>query len=269
MDVISAALACCLLALSSAVTQPGKGHLTIAPTERKSDLSPLTNQTHNDNNNNNNNNNNNITATVTLPNSTTDATVTSNLSGNTTPFTRSPWHNETFTRTKADTSPPQASPSTPVVTPPTNSSPLVTTTHTLTPPFTATTTPAEQTTVSRTSTPDTTATNSSVTVRRSSDSSDRNTQALPLNLSDHTMTILLSIVLGVLALASVLLILHKCKHKIQILHEPLDNSDDLDPFAADDDTLVISGGLYDGHPIYDNPPAGSQDQSQLRLEFLQ
>ena len=41
-----------------------------------------------------------------------------------------------------------------------------------------------------------------------------------------------------------------------------------DAFVADDDTLVISGGLYDGHPIYDNVPTVSEDQSQFRLEFL-
>lgn len=38
--------------------------------------------------------------------------------------------------------------------------------------------------------------------------------------------------------------------------------------VADDDILVISGGLYDGHPIYDHVPTASEDQSQFRLEFL-
>lgn len=38
-------------------------------------------------------------------------------------------------------------------------------------------------------------------------------------------------------------------------------------FVSDDDTLVISGGLYDAHPIYDNVPTLSDDQYEYRLEF--
>ncbi|KAI9524456.1 hypothetical protein NQZ68_018139 [Dissostichus eleginoides] len=63
---------------------------------------------------------------------------------------------------------------------------------------------------------------------------------------------------------------YRCKHNIQYLHQPLNNTDDTaDAFVADDDTLVISGGLYDGHPIYDNvPEAPAADRSQFRLQFL-
>lgn len=38
-------------------------------------------------------------------------------------------------------------------------------------------------------------------------------------------------------------------------------------FVSDDDTLVISGGLYDAHPIYDNVPTPSDNQYEYRLEF--
>lgn len=115
------------------------------------------------------------------------------------------------------------------------------------------------------------------------------------------MTIAFSSVLGALGLAVVVFIFHKCKHRIQYLHQPLNSTGDAgkdhppsptppltirpanttssfikqlkmsfsaDEFAADDDTLVISGGLYDGHPIYDNVPPVPADQSQFRLQFL-
>lgn len=41
-----------------------------------------------------------------------------------------------------------------------------------------------------------------------------------------------------------------------------------DEFGADGDTLIISGGLYDGNPICDNVPTSPEDQSQFHLEFL-
>lgn len=56
-----------------------------------------------------------------------------------------------------------------------------------------------------------------------------------------------------------------CTYLIIIL---LNISFSTDAFVADDDTLVISGGLYDGHPIYDNVPTASADESQFHLEFL-
>ncbi|KAK7916458.1 hypothetical protein WMY93_012219 [Mugilogobius chulae] len=63
----------------------------------------------------------------------------------------------------------------------------------------------------------------------------------------------------------------KCGFSQMILHEldchaPLQNSDDLS--TAEPDTLVISGGLYDEHPIYDNLPPNRQDEPQFHLEFL-
>lgn len=118
-----------------------------------------------------------------------------------------------------------------------------------------------------------------------------------LNISEKNMTLVLSVALGVVVVALVVFMFYRCKVKIQFLHQPLDNTNDtgklplhlivqsiqsilliisskntyLTPtegFGADDDTLVISGGLYDGHPIYDNIPTPPEDQSQFRLEFL-
>ncbi|KAM8914931.1 uncharacterized protein AB9W97_012104 isoform 1-T2 [Spinachia spinachia] len=92
---------------------------------------------------------------------------------------------------------------------------------------------------------------------------------LRLNISEKSMTVAFSSVLGVLGLAVVVFMFHKCKHKIQYLHQPLNSTGDTDDFVADDDTLVISGGLYDGHPIYDNVPPVPADQSQFPLHFRQ
>ncbi|KAL6112543.1 uncharacterized protein ACO6RY_09280 [Pungitius sinensis] len=90
-----------------------------------------------------------------------------------------------------------------------------------------------------------------------------------LNTYEMSLTIAFSSVLGVLGLALVVFMFLKCKHKIQYLHQPLNSTGDPDEFVADEDTLVISGGLYDGHPIYDNLPPVPADQSQFRLQFLQ
>lgn len=123
--------------------------------------------------------------------------------------------------------------------------------------------------ISTPATTDNTTANSSHTVNTTSVSVYGTTQGLGLNLSDKNMTILFSVIFGVFALAMVVgLVLHRCKHRIQFLHQPLHNTDDTDAFMAEDDALVISGGLYDGHPIYDNVPAASADQSQFRLQFL-
>ncbi len=46
-----------------------------------------------------------------------------------------------------------------------------------------------------------------------------------LNISEENMTIIFSVVLGVFAVASVVLMFHKCKQKMQYLHQPL-NTDD-------------------------------------------
>nr|XP_046239063.1 sialomucin core protein 24-like [Scatophagus argus] len=257
MDTIFSTQASYLLALSFVMAQTENGNLTMAPTTANSDLPFLGNLTH-------------MTAMPNISNFTAQGTTTSNLTENETPFPSMTWDNETFTKTTAATTEStinlQTSQSTTIVTPLTNSTPLTTTTHN-----TPTTTPAMPTTAGYTSTPDTTVTtaNSSHTVNTTSDSVDETTQAdLPLDISEKSMTILFSVVLGVLATALVVFMFHKCKQKIQYLHQPLNNSDDTDAFATDDDTLVISGGLYDGHPIYDNVPTVPADQSQFRLEFL-
>ncbi|XP_041808214.1 sialomucin core protein 24-like isoform X2 [Chelmon rostratus] len=254
MDSIFATLVCFLLAFSFAVAQREKAKLTVTPTMRNSD-SNLT-LTH-------------TPAAVTPSNSTGQVTVISNLTDNTTPFTSTTKDNETTTAaTVGSTNHLQTSQSTTIM----STSLTTTTPGTHTPTFTAMTTPAMQTTVGYISTSGTTvitSANSSHTVNTASDSVGSTTQvSLRLNISEKNMTILFSVVLGVFAVALVAFMFHKCKHKIQYLHQPLDNTDDTDAYRADDDTLVISGGLYEGHPIYDNVPSVSTDQSQFRLEFL-
>ncbi|XP_034061660.1 uncharacterized protein YBL113C isoform X1 [Gymnodraco acuticeps] len=245
MDTNSAGLACCLLALSIAVVQ-AENITTIRPIIPTS-RSNMTNGT----------------TMVPSPNS----TVISNLTGNTTPFTSTTRDNETFTGSTATTNESTSHPS--QATALTNTTSQITTTPgNRTPTLTAT-----QTTAGNMSTPTatviTTAT-SSHTVNTTSDSMNRTTQGLRLNISEKNMTIVFSVVLGVFALALVGFMFRRCKHNIQYLHQPLNNTDDTaDAFVADDDTLVISGGLYDGHPIYDNvPEAPAADRSQFRLQFL-
>ncbi|KAI4826768.1 hypothetical protein KUCAC02_030201 [Chaenocephalus aceratus] len=248
MDTISAGLACCLLALSIAVVQ-AENITTIRPIIPTS-RSNMTNGT-----------------MVPSPNS----TVISNLTGNTAPFTSTTRDNETYTGSTAATNESTSHPS--QATALTNTTSQITTTPgNRTPTLTAQTTPATQTTAGNMSTPTatviTTAT-SSHTVNTTSDSMNRTTHGLRLNISEKNMTIVFSVVLGVFALALVGFMFRRCKHNIQYLHQPLNNTDDTDAFVADDDTLVISGGLYDGHPIYDNvPEAPAADRSQFRLQFF-
>ncbi|XP_037304346.2 sialomucin core protein 24-like [Pungitius pungitius] len=142
-----------------------------------------------------------------------------------------------------------------------------------TPPPPAANASSTQSTAGPTSTAARTATaEASPTVDRWTGSTGRTTLVLHrtgLNTYEMSMTIAFSSVLGVLGLALVMFMFLKCKHKIQYLHQPLNNTGDPDEFVADDDTLVISGGLYDGHPIYDNLPPVPADQSQFRLQFFQ
>ncbi|XP_040890746.1 sialomucin core protein 24-like [Toxotes jaculatrix] len=247
MDTSFPTLACCLLAISFAVAKTEKGNLTQTTT------TPGLNVTH-------------TTAFVTSSNSTVHVTFISNGTDDTTSFTSTTWDNETVNKT---TSHFQTFQSTTISTPLTNITSLTTITPgTHTPTFTTLTTPEIQTTEGYTSTPETTVittANLSHTVNTTSGSVDRITQGLGLNISEKNMTIVFSVVLGVFAVALVIFMFHRCKQKIQYLHQPLNNTD---AFVADDDTLIISGGLYDGHPIYDNVPTAPEDQSQFRLEFL-
>ncbi|XP_022597886.1 flocculation protein FLO9-like [Seriola dumerili] len=252
MDTIFATVACCLLAVSFAEAHTEKMNLTIMPTT----TTPGLNLNH-------------TSTLVTSSNTTVHATVISNISEDTTSFTSTTWDNGTFNET---TSHPQTSQSTTVLNPLTRSSLLTTTTPgTHTSSFTAVTMPVIQSTAGYISTPDTsviTTANSSNTVNTTSDSVDRITQGFGLDISEKNMTIVFSVALGVFGVALVIFMFHRCKQKIQYLHQPLNNTNDTDAFVADDDTLIISGGLYDGHPIYDNVPTAPEDQSQFRLEFL-
>lgn len=96
----------------------------------------------------------------------------------------------------------------------------------------------------------------------------RVTQGVRLSQSDKSLTITFSVILGIFVLAVVAFKLHRCSHKLQFLHQPLNNGEDLNVSTADPDTLIISEGACDGHPIYDNVPPARQNESQFRLEFL-
>ncbi|XP_041636542.1 sialomucin core protein 24-like [Cheilinus undulatus] len=252
MDTTFAVMACCLLACPFAVAQKDKDISVLS--------TPL-NLTG--------------TATVTPPNSTANVTIIANLTENTTPLANTTQNNATTSATVAATtestseSHPQTVQST-ITTPQTSQMPQTTATGTNTPTLTTLLTLAQETTGSHITSPATTVTTavSSNTVNTTSESMHRTTQSSGLRGSEMNLTIIFSVILGVFVMAPVVFMFHKCKHKFQYLHQPLTNITESDTFGADDDTLVISGGLYDGHPIYDNVPTVSEDQSQFRLEFL-
>ncbi|XP_022531405.1 sialomucin core protein 24-like isoform X2 [Astyanax mexicanus] len=102
-----------------------------------------------------------------------------------------------------------------------------------------------------------------------------------LKLPEKSMTILFSVILGVIVLLVLGQIVYKVsrnKHRsVQYSHRPLYNEDTGEHFVVPDDTLVISGGLYDGPQIYNPTVAALNDEdqltfsytpTQLRLEFL-
>ncbi|XP_062327921.1 sialomucin core protein 24-like isoform X2 [Osmerus eperlanus] len=101
------------------------------------------------------------------------------------------------------------------------------------------------------------------------------TRGTGVRLDDYekTLTVVFSVVLGVSILGLVMYQMTRChQRRVQYSHQPLtENTGDL--FISDEDTLVISGGLYEGHvsePIttqQDFPPGPSQ-LTQFRLEFL-
>uniref|UniRef100_A0A8C2ADG2 Si:ch211-105j21.9 n=2 Tax=Cyprinus carpio TaxID=7962 RepID=A0A8C2ADG2_CYPCA len=105
-----------------------------------------------------------------------------------------------------------------------------------------------------------------------------------LNHSEKSLTILFSILFGVIVLVILGHLVYKFvrskERSIQYTHRRLHNEDAGEPFAVPDDTLVISGGLYDGPQIY-NPTMTVQNEefqldatgfasrpTQFRLEFL-
>ncbi|KAM3877754.1 sodium-coupled monocarboxylate transporter 1 [Diretmus argenteus] len=254
-----ATLACCLLALSfaTATPPPGTGHLNLTGTIAIT--TPNSNPTHSP-------------AMVTLSNTTIDGGVGWNFTEGKAPLTSTTQDNKTLTQTTATpgiTNHPQTTQSTTIWTSVTDSASLMTTIpSTETPNFPVLTTQETQTTANNTSTAPTSTENVSPTANKTSDLMQSTTQGLGLNSSEKNMTILFSIVLGVFAVGLVMYTFHRCKQKIQYLHQPLYNTEDTDRFVADDDTLVISGGLYDDHPICDNQPTATTEQAQFRLEFL-
>ncbi|XP_026022757.1 cell wall integrity and stress response component 2 [Astatotilapia calliptera] len=244
MDVKFTALAYCHLALLFSVAQTENGTSTPQPTFS-------------------------LTTLTTLTQSDSTSPI-SNLTEETTLYTSTQLDNKTVVSTTAATtertSHYQTSQSATTLTPLTNSTTLRTTSSsTQMSTFTAQTTAAIQTTVGNSSTPSTPV----ITTENATHTTmNRTRQDVGLNVSERNMTIVFSTVLGAFAVLLVFLMFHKCKQKIQYLHQPLNNAQYTDTFVADDDTLVISGGLYDGHPIYDNVPTAPADQSQFHLEFL-
>ncbi|XP_051568683.1 uncharacterized protein LOC127449357 isoform X2 [Myxocyprinus asiaticus] len=110
-------------------------------------------------------------------------------------------------------------------------------------------------------------------------------QGAGMNHSEKSLTILFSILLGVIVLIILGLFVYKSgrcnQRRIQYTHRRLQNEDTGEQFTVPDDTLVISGGLYDGPQIY-NPTMTVQNEdefqtdapghayrpTQFRLEFL-
>lgn len=112
---------------------------------------------------------------------------------------------------------------------------------------------------------------------------------------EKDITIVFSVALAVVLAVLSVCALRRCHSRSQFAHQPLDQSGDMSKklgfhaslhanvfsnvllssfqtlptgtFVSDDDTLVISGGLYDAHPIYDNVPTPSDEQHEYRLEF--
>ncbi|XP_056316445.1 sialomucin core protein 24-like isoform X2 [Danio aesculapii] len=106
-----------------------------------------------------------------------------------------------------------------------------------------------------------------------------------LNRSEQSLTIFFSVLLGLIVLVTLVHFVYKFsrskERSIQYTHRRLQNEDTGEPFAVADDTMVISGGLYDGPQIY-NPTMTVQNEeefqtdaygfgsipTQFRLEFL-
>ncbi|XDV35377.1 hypothetical protein PO909_005339 [Leuciscus waleckii] len=125
----------------------------------------------------------------------------------------------------------------------------------------------------------------SPTVTQNGTTSFNESQGGGLNHSEKSLTILFSILLGVIVLVILMNFAYKYgrskERSIQYTHRRLQNEDTGEPFAMPDDTLVISGGLYDGPQIY-NPTMTVQNEeeiqtgipgfasrpTQFRLEFL-
>ncbi|KAL0978765.1 hypothetical protein UPYG_G00174900 [Umbra pygmaea] len=102
-----------------------------------------------------------------------------------------------------------------------------------------------------------------------------------LNKSEKSITIFFSVMLGVFIFGISMYLFSRCKQNRQYSHRLLYNNADVGVPLAADDTLVISGGLYDGTAIYnptmttsmedadsfDNHLRGPQS-SQFRMELV-
>ncbi|XP_056606368.1 sialomucin core protein 24-like [Triplophysa dalaica] len=112
-----------------------------------------------------------------------------------------------------------------------------------------------------------------------------NKSSVGLSSSEKSLTVLFSALLGLIVLIVLVYFMHKYRKRnqtrVQYTHRRLQSDDTGEQYAGADDTLVISGGLYDGPQIY-NPTMTVQNEeefqadasgfgyasSQFRLEFL-
>ncbi|OCT91625.1 uncharacterized protein LOC108709394 [Xenopus laevis] len=88
--------------------------------------------------------------------------------------------------------------------------------------------------------------------------------------SETILTSIFSTILGIVALAIIVFIFRKYKkRRSQYLHQPLDEYpyDSADRYSAPDDTLVISGGLYDGPRIY-NPNMTALEEEDSQPDYV-
>ncbi|XP_051986720.1 mucin-12-like isoform X2 [Xyrauchen texanus] len=94
-------------------------------------------------------------------------------------------------------------------------------------------------------------------------------QGAGMNHSEMSMTILFSILLGVIVLIILVHFVYKSgrsnQSRIQYTHRRLQNEDTGEPFTVPEDTLVISGGLYDGPHIY-NPTMTVQNEDEFQTD---
>ncbi|XP_062853220.1 sialomucin core protein 24-like [Trichomycterus rosablanca] len=101
-----------------------------------------------------------------------------------------------------------------------------------------------------------------------------------LTHSEKSLTIMFSVVLGVIVLLVFGQIVYRVtrskQRRVQYSHHPLFNENTGEQFMVQDDTLVISGGLYNGPQIYNSTVTAINDDqqtfvytpTQFRLELL-
>ncbi|XP_056130539.1 sialomucin core protein 24-like [Lampris incognitus] len=271
MDAHSALLVCCLLAFSSATTtrtapERGTSESTVVGVTGKPEMSPSTLALKH--------------TSYAIP-STTDTTdfraasITISLKStdSTTPFSSTAPGLTKQTGTKAISPARTDHPSTTTTrTTAADSTALATTTPTAeTPKVSVPATQVTQTTVNHSLTDTTfrpTTQSAATSAQTTAEALPSATQGVKLANSEKNMTIVFGVLLGTFAVGLFMYMFHGRKRRMQFSHQPLYNTADTDGLIADNDTLVISGGLYDGHPIFDNQPPTTTQQSQFRLEFI-